>query len=74
MTLLELQEILGERVRMTVNASSMDEETWKREEEASDTIARLAKQMINSADVILRREKARADGKHLGESIDKVIG
>ena len=46
MTLMELQKILGERIRIVSNTEmSMDER--KKEAELSQTISSLAKQMIN---------------------------
>lgn len=51
MTLMELQKILGERIRIVSNTEmSMDER--KKEAELSQTISSLAKQMINNADVV----------------------
>ena len=62
MTLMELQKILGERIRIVSNTEmSMDER--KKEAELSQTISSLAKQMINNADVVLRTEKLVAEGK-----------
>lgn len=51
MTLYELQKILGERIELT-NKMDMSNEETKKENEKSDMIARLAKQMINNADVV----------------------
>ena len=60
MTLMELQKILGERIRIVSNTEmSMDER--KKEAELSQTISSLAKQMINNADVVLRTEKLVAE-------------
>lgn len=73
MTLLELQEILGERIRIT-NEAAMSSEELKKENEKSDMIARLAKQMINSADVILRTDKLVAEGKLQHSTIEKIVG
>ena len=56
MTLYELQKVLGERIEIT-NDLAMSDEERKKENEKSDMIARLAKQMINNADVILRTDK-----------------
>lgn len=53
MTLYELQKVLGERIEIA-NDMAMSEEERKKENETSDIIARLAKQMINNADVVLR--------------------
>lgn len=73
MTLIELQNILGERVALT-NDLAMGEEERKKENEKSDMIARLAKQMINNADVILRTDKLIAEGKLRDSTIEKVVG
>lgn len=73
MTLLELQSILGERIAIT-NDLAMGEEERKKENEKSDMITRLAKQMINNADVILRTDKLIAEGKLQDSTIEKVVG
>ena len=50
-------------------------EEAKKENEKSDMIARLAKQMINNADVVLRTDKLISDGKLGKESIiSKMVG
>ena len=72
MTLMELQKILGERIRIVSNTeTSMDER--KKEAELSQTISSLAKQMINNADVVLRTEKLVAEGKLENSNIEKLI-
>ena len=72
MTLMELQKILGERIRSVSNTEmSMDER--KKEAELSQTISSLAKQMINNADVVLRTEKLVAEGKLENSNIEKLI-
>lgn len=74
MTLLELQKILGERIEIT-NDMAMSEEERKKENEKSETIARLAKQMINNADVVLRTDKLIAENKVSKDStISKIVG
>lgn len=73
MTLFELQKVLGERIEIT-NDMAMGEEERKVENEKSDMIARLAKQMINNADVILRTDKLIAEGKLKQSTITKVVG
>lgn len=73
MTLMELQKVLGERIAIT-NDMAMGEEERKKENEKSDMIARLAKQMINNADVILRTDKLIAEGKLQDSTIEKVVG
>lgn len=74
MTLLELQEVLGERVRIAQRNASMSAEEQAVENNTSEVIAKLAKQMINNADVMLRRDKAKAEGKLTSGAIDTVIG
>lgn len=73
MTLLELQKVLGERIEIT-NDMAMSEDERKKENEKSEIIARLAKQMINNADVILRTDKLIAEGKMQENTIQKVVG
>lgn len=73
MTLLELQEVLGERIEITKDLT-LNEERRKIENEKSDMIARIAKQMINNADVILRTDKLIAEGKMQQGTIMKVVG
>lgn len=62
MTLLELQKVLGERIEIA-NQKEVDAETRKADNETSQIIASLAKQMINNADVVLRAEKLVVEGK-----------
>ena len=73
MTLYELQKVLGERIEIT-NDLAMSDEERKKENEKSDMIARLAKQMINNADVILRTVKLISEGKLKESTIEKVVG
>lgn len=74
LTLLELQKILGERIEIT-NDMAMSEEERKKENEKSEIIARLAKQMINNADVVLRTDKLIAESKVSKDStISKIFG
>ena len=70
MTLLELQNILGERINIAIN-KEMSMEDRKKETELSQTISSLAKQMINNADIVLRTNKLVADGKLTNSSIEK---
>lgn len=72
MTLLELQDILGERIRIATDKTLTIEER-KRETDISQTISSLAKQMINNADVILRTDKLVAEGKLQDSNIQKII-
>ena len=73
MTLYDLQKVLGERIEIT-NDMAMGEEERKIENEKSDIIARLAKQMINNADVILRTDKLISEGKLKTSVITDVVG
>lgn len=74
MTLLELQRILGERIEI-VNDMAMGEEERNQKHEKSEIIARLAKQMINNADVVLRTDKLISEGKlKKNSSISKIVG
>ena len=68
MTLIELQDVLGERIKITLddNLSSEERQT---ENEQSAIIANLAKQMINNGDLILRTEKLAAQNKALNKSV-----
>ena len=61
-TLVELQKVLGERIE-SANSKDVDAETRKTDNETSQVIASLAKQMINNADVVLRAVKLVAEGK-----------
>jgi hypothetical protein len=73
MTLLELQKILGERIRIA-NDSELSLEDRKKENEISQTISSLAKQMINNADVVLRTDKLVSEGKLQDSNIEKLVG
>lgn len=73
MTLMELQEILGERIRIASNDTiSIDER--RKETELSQTISSLAKQMINNADIVLRTDKLVAEGKLQNSNIERLVG
>lgn len=72
MTLTELQKVLGDRIEIAVNAQLPIEER-KAETDLSMTIATLAKQMINNADIVLRADRLRADGKLDKANIEKFI-
>ena len=74
MTLLELQQVLGDRIRVTLNDDLSPEER-QIENEQSALIMNIGKQMINNADLILRYEKLQAQTKNLAESrMTAVIG
>lgn len=72
MTLLELQNILGERIRIAIDPD-MSVEERKKETEISQTIASLAKQMINNADIVLRTDKLVYEGKLQNSHIEKMV-
>lgn len=63
MTMLELQEMLGEEIKALKNGTASIDR--------AKALASLAKQMINNADVILRTDKF---VQNKGERIDKVVG
>lgn len=63
MTLMELQNILGEQLQKVVDGQADVDE--------ARAVASLAKQMINNSDIILRTDKFAANG---GVRINKVVG
>lgn len=73
MTLVELQKVLGERIRIATDRTLTIEERIQ-ETGISQTISSLAKQMINNADVVLRTEKLIAEGKLKESQIEKMVG
>ena len=64
MNLMELQKVLGDRVKVTLK-EDLTKEQRQSENEQSELITSLAKQMINNADLILRAEKLQAQTKSL---------
>ena len=66
MTLIELQEVLGDRIAVTL--SEMTSEQRQIENEQSALIIETAKQMINNGDLILRTEKLMAQTRSLEKS------
>ena len=73
MTLLELQNILGERIKIAMD-ETMKPQDRMRANEQSEIIARLAKQMINNADGVLRTNKLQDEGKVRNSQISKMVG
>ena len=67
MNLLELQSVLGDRVKVTLK-EDLTPEQRQEENEQSALIVSIAKQMINNGDLILRMEKLSAQSKNLKES------
>lgn len=72
MNLLELQNILGERIRIAIDPD-MSVEDRKKETEISQTISSLAKQMINNADIVLRMDKLISEGKLQNSHIEQMV-
>ena len=68
MKLIELQNILGEEINK-VRQSDSDDDTIKR----AHTVALLAKQVINNADVIIRFDKMKAVQPELRSRIEELI-
>lgn len=68
MKLTELQNILGEEINK-VRHSDSDDDTIKR----AHTVALLAKQVINNADVIIRFDKMKAVQPELRSRIEELI-
>jgi len=73
MTLLELQEVLGERIKIATDENMKPQDRMKANEQ-SEIIARLAKQMINNADIVLRTNKLQDEGKLKDRAIVGMIG
>ena len=57
-----------------ISDMALDEDERKKAFEKADMITRLAKQMINNADVILRTDKLLAEGKMSDSTIERVVG
>lgn len=77
MTLLELQGILGDNINAVndLNAETADPNVVKAIYGKADSIARLSKQMINNADVVLRKDKLMAEGKITkDDAISRLVG
>lgn len=72
MTLVELQNKLGEQIELITDEKTPFE-AKKRLAEVAQTVSSLAKQMINNADVILRTEKLVSEGKLHNSSIVSMI-
>ena len=72
MKLLELQIKLGEQIDALTDPNTSFE-LKKQVAEISSVISSLAKQMINNADIVLRRDKMIAEGKLKNSTINKMI-
>ena len=68
MTLVELQNVLGDRIRVTLR-DNMTTEERETENAQSALVCELAKQMINNGDLILRTEKLAAMNRSLEHSV-----
>lgn len=72
MTLIELQNKLGEQIEL-ISDKNLPMSTRKSLAETAMTISSLAKQMINNADVVLRTEKLIAEGRLKDSTIEKLV-
>ena len=73
-TLIELHDILGARIKMTLR-DDLTPEQREIENEQSKIIMELGKQIINNADIIMRNEALKARNKSLTHSVmDELIG
>ena len=73
-TLTELHDILGARIKMTLN-DNLTPEQREIENEQSKIIMELGKQIINNADIIMRNETLKARNKSLTYSVmNELIG
>ena len=72
MTLVELQNKLGEQIKLLTDEKT-PYEAKKKLADVSSVVSSLAKQMINNADVILRTEKLIAEGKLKNSAIEEMI-
>lgn len=68
MTLVELHNVMGERINVTLNDNLSQEERMV-ENEQTRIIISTAKQMINNGKLILEYEKALAQAKTLTHSV-----
>ena len=72
MTLIELQNKLGEQIELLTDKDT-PYAAKKALAEVATTVSSLAKQMINNADVMLRTEKLIAEGKLKESAIEQMI-
>lgn len=69
MTLMELQDVLGDTINQIVEAGD-NQYKMKTATEKAEFISKVAKQMINNADVVLRNDKMLGSN----ERINKLVG
>lgn len=68
MTMIQMQAILGNVLEQLMKEGN---DRYKKEiHERAEFVAKIAKQMVNNADVILRADKL----SHRNDRIDKVVG
>lgn len=72
MTLIELQDVLGRRITVTLR-EDMSPEERQIENAQTELILEAAKQMINNGDLILRTEKLAAQNKALEKSVAMTL-
>lgn len=72
MTLVELHDVMGDRIKVTLRKDLTVEERTI-ENEQTKIITSVAKQMINNGKLILEYEKALAQSKTLTHSVLKDI-
>ncbi len=68
MTLVQLHDVMGDRINVTLN-EGLTTEQREIENEQTKIIIGLAKQMINNGKLILEYEKALAQAKTLKKSV-----
>lgn len=74
MTVMEIEQILGARIRLALNEERTDEQRQE-DNEQSYLVLGMAKQFLNGADLVLRGDKLLAQNKALKESrIDRLLG
>ena len=72
MTLVELQNVLGDRIKVTLTENMTTEER-ETENAQSALVCELAKQMINNGDLILRTEKLASMNRSLEKSVAMTL-
>lgn len=71
MNLLELQDILGNTILEVTDTNKSDEE-HKTSLTNAEYIAKIAKQMINNADIVLRSEKLMQEGYEMKNTREMI--
>lgn len=73
MTLIELQDKLGEQINLITDETT-PYDAKKKLADIATVVSSLAKQMINNSDVMLRTEKLAAEGKLDSAAVKRIIG